>query len=299
MVSASRFLFMLVVMALLLPAWSGDNITTAEQAIKRAQLFVSKVGWTTTAKPVAAFPAPHGFTHAWSVEYPKRGECNETVMLRIDRKSGQIESAVNFGALNRLPAGDKVTITTAQANAAAEKVLALAGISMQSLKLSQSQPECHTAPPQDQQWSVRYQRIHAGYAFAHDSVVVNLHPLNASLLSYKASLRSPVPKSLKVVITEMDAKKIAENYLAGKGHAIRRIASAKLLIVQPNHYYEKTKPAARETVTRLAWVIHCIRQHEPIRLPDGTTKAVEGDDHFADVWIDAETGKVLGGMACR
>ena len=279
-----RMLMVLMCCGFALAGWTRDKIETAQQAIARAATFIKAVGWITTATPTATFSDSASFTKMWDVQYRQPGKSDAVIELRVDRTTGQVHGAIDMFPINDQPVESSKTITPEQAKATAENVLHAAGISVRSFKLETSLSDSIASSPNAKQWGMFYRRIYAGYTFNNDTIQIILNPRNASLIRLLSFAQSPEPKSAKLVKTEADARTIAQIFLPEHKWAIARIETAKLFIVQANNFFDRTTPTPTVPVSRLAWVVHCIRA---------------GDGHYVEAWIDAENGEVIGGAACR
>lgn len=91
----------------------------------------------------------------------------------------------------------------------------------------------------------------------------------------------------QALISEQQAVQIGRGFLDGIGFMTGRVLSTKLEEVTPNFYWHDLAELEKPDVqgSRLCWIIRFEQAYRP--------------GHFFEVWIDAYTGVIVGGMQCR
>ncbi len=148
-------------------------------------------------------------------------------------------------------------------------------------------------------WQVDWGRKTCGYKYRFDGIRVTIHE-KYGLASYGYSFFSSPPQSLIVKVTKKEAiekskpfaKKMARLFSYKLGEAL----SAELQIVNPNLFENSSRKLYSigaknyskysKSYTRLAWIVD---------FSWGYDKIFTKDYEPAHVWIDAETGEILGG----
>ncbi len=153
-------------------------------------------------------------------------------------------------------------------------------------------------------WDMIWFREEKGYRHPNDWIQVTINDRTRKLISYEARLVSEELVSTDVKITEDEAKEIAAKhlrYFAKKLDAPseehdripNEASSVKLEIVNPNYVFVEDREvlsmrAATETV--LAYIVE---------LNFGVVPSFDEREQIIWVWVDAETGEVVGGGSAR
>ena len=267
-------------LAAVLPALAtGGPVNSQKDAIKVAQSFMRQVGWTPPVPTPTVEARKYSYNmDIWRVDYTlrdKTGHCIDALFLEIERSTGTVVSTNYLATWRRLPpTGTPAVITKAQADAAFDKYLTIAGISRAQFQVMHDNLQ-NLAVNTD--WVITYIRKFKGYEFNTDIIFVTLNPADASLLNISLGSRSPLPKAANQKLKSPDAEVIATRYLTAHNASFNDISLRRLCFVQPNgdydHWATNTYTAAE---SRLAWVFRFGSNIE--------------------VWVDAETGAVIGGQ---
>jgi hypothetical protein len=91
----------------------------------------------------------------------------------------------------------------------------------------------------------------------------------------------------QAMISEQQAIQIGRHFLDGIGYTTGKVLFARLEEKTPNLYWHDLAELEKPDVQglRLCWVIRFEQAYRP--------------GHFFEVWIDAYTGEVVGGIQCR
>lgn len=147
-------------------------------------------------------------------------------------------------------------------------------------------------------WIVRWGRKEGDYKYYSDSICVMINE-SLGLSSYGYNFYSDYHPPKKINISRYQAVKIAQknvNKIINSSffdslmryYKADKVDSAELLIINPN-YSHKLKSMEDPYCTRnarLAWVV---------KFTLSVAKTGKADPNLLQVWIDAETGEVLGG----
>jgi len=263
-------------------------IPTGQAAVARALRFFEDVGWNPEGGPKAVFPppAPTSYTDAWEVTV---GDLS----AKVDSLTGAIHLA-HRSQRTRDRTEDMVGISAPEAAELAIQYLELAGLSLDDAQIETSQPVNYFPDsPGSVEWKVRFRRVHNGFLFKYDPIVVSLDPEDGSLMGFGYHFRSPLPESTRVVLTQEQAVEIARDYGDYLWSQTGELMWARLEIVQPNEYWEYSDVgywiyweigavAPTPISSRLAWVV-----------------AFDSPWSRTEIWMDAELGDILGGVHTR
>jgi hypothetical protein len=111
--------------------------------------------------------------------------------------------------------------------------------------------------------------------------------MDGTVLSFVMMEPYAGPATMPTVISQDDAKQLAQTVLDLNAVSGTSINSSGLAIVRSNNKYADPVVASSDPAVRVAWIIFFARSH-------GGSSELLGDDIF-EVWIDAETGALLGG----
>ena len=252
-------------------------IATEEQAIERAKQFFAKVGWKASTQPGAQFPGEKPWEHCWDVRQYCSDRRQTSFEANVDKATGQIHGAFRHEAYGE-PSDSEKRIDKSRASALALEYLRAAGLPVSETRLQRAEIA-------NGAWDLRYGRVYRSYPYRLDCVDVLIRPSDGTLKALGYHFKSPLPESTRVAVSRDKASSIAREHLLQWTDDPGQLSSTKLMIVQPNDYYEGLdvrEPMESRNVSRLAWVADL----EPPR------------SHLAEVWVDAESGDVLGGMTC-
>ena len=151
----------------------------------------------------------------------------------------------------------------------------------------------------DGSWTVVWHRVEGEYKYLWDYISLGIHE-KYGLDAYHYELFSEYhpPKQINlskekaISIAKKNINKIMRSPMVGgwyEGYKAGEIKSAELMIVNPNyvHIPRKDYSPTPQPYARLAWVIHFTS------IEKETNK--EGMLSTSMIWIDADTGEVLGG----
>jgi hypothetical protein len=151
-------------------------------------------------------------------------------------------------------------------------------------------------------WAFTWQRTFLGYAFQDELISVTFSDNGGELCAFQNFISERKP-DINVLISEKDARANALAHmkeilleLAGKEYSVKNIITKEKLIVYPNAAYlrkendkiEQSQDHMRPN-PRLVYVFELHTQY------DGDAD-IRISVPVITLWIDAETGKVLGGL---
>src|SRR5262249_19701101 len=128
--------------------------------------------------------------------------------------------------------------------------------------------------------------------FDDQAVSVVMDPLKGRLYSYSSALSAPHPSILRIDIPREQAIATARQLLVSKSWTVNKEPAAALRIVMPNDFWQSyfSRPQndmpwypKRKPLSRLAWVVRA------------TVEGVTRVPTSWDVWVDAISGRVIGG----
>ncbi len=126
-------------------------------------------------------------------------------------------------------------------------------------------------------WFLKWAREKDGYLFKDDWTIMGIDPVDGSLIAYNRKHASEEPKDLKINIIQADALKSASQLASELGLEPVQ-GPAKLLIVNPNYRWTQSALKEFNPNAQLAWVFEFGKQHG-----------------LVEIWVDVETGDILGG----
>jgi len=185
--------------------------------------------------------------------------------------------------------------TAQQAIMRARSYVALAGIDVRSLAVSicRLQTVGPLVGADARQWYLWFERVHEGVAFpyAAQGVSVVLDSDHGRLIALRAKMAAHPPGLGRLQIGPDRACDVAKELVRSFNGEVLNEPWAELRIVLPNDFWAPDKDlAARfnasprvDPNSRVAWIVRL-----PVRL-------WSPQDAVADVWVDAETGSVIGG----
>ena len=255
----------------------GAAIPSGDHAVQRAHKFFKDVGWTLTEETQVRFPLSKERPHFWQV---RSGD----LAAELNSATGRIQYAGRRNVLKDRRE-DVINLTEELAKERAVYYLGLAGLPLAEAKLHSNKPINYSGQPGKTRWGIVYRRIYKGFPSMWDFIRVTLDPMDGSLLSFGYNFDSPLPKSTRVRISKDLAVSSAREYLARLGVEAGNLLSAKLEIVQPNLYWEYWDAGVAgpgENASHLAWIVEFDAPWE-----------------ITQVWLDAASGAVLGGLKSR
>lgn len=150
----------------------------------------------------------------------------------------------------------------------------------------------------DGAWVVRWGRKEGTYRYKEDYIALGIYEkygLEGYTYDFFSDYHPPkklnIPQSQAIETAQKNINKIIHSsYFAGtfNGYKVGKIDSSELMIVNPNYAHKKmfNNRIHPDPYARLAWVVRfgCIPKTKDF--PAGG---------LCEIWIDAETGEVLGG----
>lgn len=142
--------------------------------------------------------------------------------------------------------------------------------------------------------SLEFMRKYKGYYFKEDAIKLAFS-YGGNLTSYLNYTFSPNPTSTEIRISKEKAKELATKQFINlfklrgddlvNGIKIKRISGPALFIVNPNYAHKTNKYLINNNMneTRLAWVTNI------------KFSSKHADHVVCEVWIDAQSGELLGG----
>jgi len=262
----------LILLVISTPAGNANagEITTADQATKRALTFFRDVGWVVSADdpPKTEFPANERFDNAWQVKIGR-------LEAYVDAGNGTVPYASGAGGYGRKPQR-VLAITASDAMNLAEKYLSAAGISLGEFGITRSAYE-----EEADKWTISLHRCYKGYRFHSDFMVMHLLPKDGELDGFGFRFESELPILPDNKLDKDQAYGKAGEYMAQMVAPLGNLQDAELQIVQPDRKWEYIEAGVRppkSKKSRLAWVMR-----------------FDAPWAITEVWVDAENGDVLGG----
>jgi hypothetical protein len=204
--------------------------------------------------------------------------------IEIVDATGIVTKFFAFDTSDNRPAG--AAMPRSQALARAVKIVHAAGVS-ESLGAPQVMEMQMASPPQRDThlWNIIYPRQFQGHPVSHQQMTIMLQAETGELRAVGVTFPTPLPAPAAPQITVASAQANASTrikQLQGTDFLFRQ---AQLEWVQPNG--QTFSPRGRETTVngetpgglRLVW--NCL--------------FTEKNHSYAEVWVDAQTGKIIGG----
>lgn len=293
-VVAFRVALLLLLMALApRPSHAAEPEETARlseaEAIKVAREFCQNVGAPVTGDGVADYPLPPSLASAqhwqplWRVRFAGQAH------LEVVDATGNIAAYTN-DALNAKneKAGDRAPRQDINIRQAEQKAIAVVDASgnTSELKFNRADFWQITEPPSvvGQGWMVSFTRIRGTVPYRDQGAHVVVDPESGLATTFIIRFRTPPPKDSSMRISREEERVIVEKQLALAGKQGATLVTGKKLMVQPNNFW---KDGEKGTVVAL-----------PIsRLADVYYyKTTEDNREWTyEVWVDLDTGEVLGG----
>ena len=255
----------------------------------------------------AAKGVGEGRADIWRLSYLREGELE--LGVRINIKTKEVMHISNVGEQRRLERwGEEAPVEVESLNTQ-ETMVKLGREYVEKIRgyfpsnLSSPSIGFRATGYSKGSWGMIWFREEKGYRHPNDWIQVTINDRTRKLISYEARLVSEELVSTDVKITEGEAKEIAIKHLrhfAKKMDAppeeYNRIpneaSSIKLKVVNPNYVFVEDRDAltmGTATETVLAYVVE---------LNLGEAPSFEREE-IVWVWVNAETGEVVGGDSAR
>lgn len=241
-------------------------VKNSDEALKRARDFFKNVSWSDPAEPVVEGPLSDG---SYRVAI---GD----LIADIDSATGQVHYAKR--KTYSPPSGKGGAISEEGAERKSLAYLRSAGVPLDESKIDAS---AVPKPSAATYGVIDYLRIAQGIQYINDYIRVNVYPSNGVLLSLRYEFNSPKLEKFSIKLKKQDAITKAGAYIAGNFAPAGKAVYAELRLVQPNNYYDYVDvggAADKPVISRPAWVIQFSNPWV-----------------VTEIWMDAETGTVLGG----
>ncbi len=252
---------------------SANVVTTAISDFcrkYRSDLMTPQNNWkiaVTTTNGVAILPIPPSD--------------EREVSLTVDLKQKEVTAFSAFKGFSKKRYGTQTKDIEAMVATRADAIRRDFAVNTNTLKPMYAR-KFHFAE-QTQQKVIEYlwQRQTNGFAFKDDFVKVIYDAQDGELLSLRKSWGN-LPDSLHVKLALPAAKEIVSKQIGnGVNAKALRVNSAEIAVVSPNDFLTETKSVPKGR--RLAWVFELPKQF-----------LLESS---AELWVDSETGVILGGKA--
>jgi len=210
----------------------------------------------------------------WEIEY------GPDVLMRISPETGELLFFIDYALCTELLSEDMTSMNQTDSTDQAREYLEDLDISVPS-----DQEPRITFMPGFNAYEVYFPRMLDGYPFESDFVLLDLAAGDGRLLSFHKAYYSALCKT-DVELTEDQAHKIAAAFVAQHGELLGfeiGKSSSELRIVQPNCYWTPGCEQEYEGASRLAYVVTLWNADE-LMFPE-----------LVVLWIDSESGEMLGG----
>jgi len=253
---------------------------TELQAEDKAARLADALGWSYGPPSGARLePEPSSWPHPprYRVDFSKAAE------ICVYAETGEIQGGVDdtVAALLSGPHPPEGKLGEREAREAAERVLDVWG------RPADIRLEKAFQRPDSKYWVFIWKRTFQDIPYVYDAMEIAVSPVAGKLVYFGRSFLSAPPPTAEAKVSEQEAIAAARDAAAKKGMAdsAAASASARLMVVQPNDYWE-AKPNLESwypgAPSRVAWVV---------RFTTG--------DGYREFWIDAADGRLLGGEASR
>lgn len=262
-----------------------------DQVIQRARDFCTAIHQPVRGAGQARFPG--GFRNHWQARWEVDFAGEATVCV-VDA-TGDIAYYRNRSYDRRegadKPSGRSITETEAR-QIGSSLVSASGGATDLTFRHAQLMTEADPKVRGSHRWVLDWQRKAGKYLYDRRSGAnASLDAEAGIVVTFSKIFPSPPPATLDVRVSKDDAARTGKEKLVAHKLPSGDPVRAELLIVQPNErWLEDPKRLAdpryfpefeRKPESRLAWVF---RFNNP-----------DKELYWRDVWVDAETGKVIGG----
>ncbi len=263
---------------------TATPVFTATQAIQRAKNFCQQIGQPVTVDGTAQFPVPES-RHISSPYWQERWQ----VIFATKTTQSEVEVVDATGVISyyfkqdfpddQSPAG--AAISEAQAIQIATAALKATG-AKEELKFDNSSLQQLSSPPvvSSHNWYVSWRRMGHGVAYRDEHATVGLNAETGEVTSLALMFPSPPSSKAAGSLTRKQADAIAQNLLATEGLQDAVLDSVETKMVQPNTFWQ-----AGGSVDSLPGEAQ----------PAWAYRFQGADTKFYEVWVDTQTGAVLGG----
>ena len=240
------------------------------------------LSWIVERHELSGLP---GTGNAWRVKTR-----NEEIHVSVDADTGVVRS-IHDNALRGIigfdPALPEIQcISYPTVLTRATNYLRAGGVHLDSFVLNSVEFSDTGVPAKasSRRWVISWQRIWQGIPFMNQRIWVELDAAYGRLLWYGLAMSVPLPAISRLDVSSSAACTIARQYVARVG-AVAGDSPVSLKIVLPTDFWLNTpnRVTQRDFASRLAWIV---------RTP---VKPAEGYRKWADAWVDAATGNVIGG----
>lgn len=207
----------------------------------------------------------------WKVHTEKKRQ------VWVDRR-GTVVFFFDAEKLKKQPAG---TLSRHDALLAAREEASALGLDLPSLPPTNRKLRTAPESPAPRSWDIRWYRYYKGFRYHDDVIWLEVVGMTGAVRVYSIGGRQLEPETLEVRVTAARAADVA-GIVVGPRSGVQA-KKAELMIVRPDYYWSDTPTPSPGGYTRLAWVI-----------PFAATDIDSGE-----VWVDAETGKCIGGVRCQ
>ncbi|MDQ2730913.1 MAG: hypothetical protein M3Y56_04580 [Armatimonadota bacterium] len=287
----AALLSFLVLITASLPAHAGPTLTQP-QAVQIASTFCQTIGSPITDPGVAVFPAPSSgsglpdsyYLPRWQVKFGHKA------VVEVVDATGLVSRYYNYdlshrAMLNNGAAGTPITqdAATTTANAVIQ-----AGTGASELGTPQAQ-EVQLANPATSSghlWMINFPRMFNTVPYRRQGASVVLQAETGAVQGYSLNFLTPMPAATNLSVTHDTAIATAQGQLTTSNIGGTILAAAQQEVVQPNTFWVQggsplPQPGA---APRVAWDCSYVNATQ---------------DGIYQVWVDAETGQVIGGITMQ
>lgn len=260
---------------------------TQEQATQLAKAFCRKIGAPVTTAATAEYVVPDGssvpLAHHWQARWDIK--FSTQVEVEVVDATGIVVGyqSFNYSAadpqIGKQPAGQ--AIPQEEAIRRATQVLAATGQAGE-LTFWKADLDQDTYPPTvvGHTWIVAWKRQFQGIVYQNEGSNVILDAETGELQALGLIFHAPPPTTARVLVTEDTARQKALAMLQQMGADAPQFLKCEHVVVQPNAYWQGAGPASTTLHQAECAVWSCVytigsRQYH--------------------VWVDTETGSVIGG----
>ncbi len=251
--------------------------TTADVAATKAAAFATALNlpWGDETQTVLRQNVNQARKAEWVTTYGSFSS------IGVDQRTGAVVSAVDYSeVMAHTAAQAPAKLDQAAAIARAQDIITRAGLITAA---NLGTPEVKLQQDSQGVWrfAVKYPCVYQGIPYEYGCVTVLVAAEDGKLLALSSAINVPVPASTTATVDEKTATTSALGYAAKlTPDTSSATASAKLMIVAPNSYWNAWGLGAKEdsTVARTAWVVTATQNGAQLIF-----------------WIDAADGRLLGG----
>ena len=260
-----------------------------DQAIQLANRFSAGVHWNMGRSDKLKIRSPQERSamkwnpqNRWDIE-------TEQYAISVDSNNGLIRSAIKIDKYKGRNT-DIVKIANHDAINIAGNILKDLGIDVnKNLYLELCMLNSYTNKPGQNSWELYFRKTYKGYKYKgkNDRITLAIDPADGSLVGYGNPGEVKSPEKLDVKITKDQAIKIVNNFMDKHSIRVKSLDETNMYIVNPNNYWEicfnKDIQRNDDTSPKLSWVVQfqCSMWRR------------------AEVWVDTETGTIIGGEHSR